>query len=249
MQTLLSRFRLLPITLFAVSLMLTVKLGAIWNDLNNVFDTSISITSAHAESASEKDHAAAEPDGEKHEGGKHADESQADESQATSQNAPPNGGKASGPSQPRLQSRSEIELLDQLAARRKKLDGWEREIGQRDALLKAAETRIDQKIQELKTMQANLDRLIKVYDDQQDGQIRSLVKIYENMKPKDAARIFQELDMETLLLVAERMKERKLAPIMAQMSPAKAKEVTVELARSRQPEQPETAAASKSGGA
>jgi flagellar motility protein MotE (MotC chaperone) len=54
------------------------------------------------------------------------------------------------------------------------------------------------------------------------------------MKPKDAARIFEKLDMETLLLVAERMKERKLAPIMAKMDPTKAKDITEELAQLRQ---------------
>jgi flagellar motility protein MotE (MotC chaperone) len=53
------------------------------------------------------------------------------------------------------------------------------------------------------------------------------------MKPKDAARIFEELDMDTLLLVSERMKERKLAPIMAKMNPARATEITVELSRLR----------------
>lgn len=239
MQPLLSRFRLLPITLFAASLMLTVKLGAIWNDLGNIADTSISVTAALAESAPKEDHGSAEPD----------TELDAEASQATAEQDTPNGGAAPHSGQPRAQSRSEIELLDQLAERRRTLDSWEHEIAQRDALLKAAESRIDKKVQELKAMQASLDSLIKVYDDQQDGQIRSLVKIYENMKPKDAARIFQELDMETLLLVAERMKERKLAPIMAQMNPGKAKEVTVELARLRRMEERETAATAKPGGA
>ena len=37
----------------------------------------------------------------------------------------------------------------------------------------------------------------------------------------------------SLLMVAERMKERKLAPIMAQMNPQKAKDMTVELSRLR----------------
>ena len=60
-----------------------------------------------------------------------------------------------------------------------------------------------------------------------------VIKIYENMKPKDAARIFDELDMDTLLLVAERMKERKLAPVMAQMKPTKAKDVTIRLSTLR----------------
>ena len=63
--------------------------------------------------------------------------------------------------------------------------------------------------------------------------MKSLVKIYENMKPKDAARIFEELDMDTLLSVAERMGERKLAPVMAKMNPIKAREVTVELSKLR----------------
>ena len=53
------------------------------------------------------------------------------------------------------------------------------------------------------------------------------------MKPKDAARIFEEMGMDTLLLVTERMSERKLAPIMAKMDPAKATEMTVELSRLR----------------
>jgi len=49
------------------------------------------------------------------------------------------------------------------------------------------------------------------------------------MKPKDAARIFEELEMGTLLEVAERMKERKLAPVMAELGPERAREMTVEL--------------------
>ena len=54
------------------------------------------------------------------------------------------------------------------------------------------------------------------------------------MKPKDAARILEELEMATLLQVAERMSERKLAPVMANMNPAKAKAITEELAKLRQ---------------
>ncbi len=131
-------------------------------------------------------------------------------------------------------SASEIELLQQLSGRRETLEVRERAAEKQQALLKAAEARIDQKVRELKSMQATIERLIETYDEQQEAKIRSLVKIYENMKPKDAARIFEKLDMETLLLVAERMKERKLAPIMAKMDPTKAKDITEELAQLRQ---------------
>ena len=72
--------------------------------------------------------------------------------------------------------------------------------------------------------------MIEQRDEKQEAQLRSLVKIYENMKPKEAARIFEGLDMTILLEVIDRMKERKSAPILARMDPDKAKEVTVELA-------------------
>ena len=51
--------------------------------------------------------------------------------------------------------------------------------------------------------------------------------------PKDAARIFEDLAMDTLLEVAERMAERKLAPVMAKMNPEKARAMTVELSQLR----------------
>ena len=103
----------------------------------------------------------------------------------------------------------------------------------RNGLLNAAEGRIDQKIAELQKLRSIIDSLIKKYDKEQDAKLESLVKIYENMKPKDAARIFEDLELDTLLEVSERMKERKLAGIIAKMSPQKAREITVELRRLR----------------
>ena len=134
---------------------------------------------------------------------------------------------------PTLLTQSEIDLLQQLAERREIIEARERELDMREGLIQAAESRIDKKVEELKTLQATIEQLVTQYDEQQAAKVASLVKIYENMKPKDAARIFEELDMDTLLLVAERMKERSLAPIMANMNPGKARDVTVDLAQRR----------------
>ena len=120
-----------------------------------------------------------------------------------------------------------------MGLRRDQLDAREQEMDLRNGLLSAAEGRIDQKIAELQKLRSIIDSLIKKYDKQQDAKLKSLVKIYENMKPKDAARIFEDLEMDTLLEVSERMKERKLAGIIAKMSPQKAREITVELRRLR----------------
>jgi flagellar motility protein MotE (MotC chaperone) len=58
-----------------------------------------------------------------------------------------------------------------------------------------------------------------------------LVKIYETMKPKAAAEIFNRLEMPILIRVIERMRAPKSVDVLARMEPAKAKQVTAELAR------------------
>ena len=134
---------------------------------------------------------------------------------------------------PTLFTDNEIKILQQLAGRRDLIEARAEELRIREGLLGAAEKRIDKKILEMRRLELAIKKLIKTHDRQEDLKMQSLVKIYEAMKPKDAARIFGELDINTLLMVAERMKERKLAPIMAQMNPERAKEMTVELTRIR----------------
>lgn len=135
---------------------------------------------------------------------------------------------------PSLFTENEIDLLQRLANRRETIETREAEVNTREGLLSAAERRINTKIQEMRQLQTTIQGLIKTHDEQEEKKLGSLVRIYENMKPKDAARIFEELDIDTLLRVAERMKERKLAPVMAKMNAEKAKQVTVELTRYRE---------------
>ena len=130
-------------------------------------------------------------------------------------------------------SDAEVDLLQALAERREEIDRRARRVGEREALLQAAERRIEEKVAELKSLQKRIEALLKQHEEQTEAQYRSLVKIYSNMKPKDAARIFEELDMDVLLPVVERMKERKSAPILAKMNADKAKSITTELAQRR----------------
>lgn len=132
-------------------------------------------------------------------------------------------------------SDSEIELLQDLAKRRDELDKRASALDQREALLTATEQRMDEKLAELKAVQAQIETGLQQQKDAQDAQYKSLVKTYETMKPKDAARIFDSLEMEVLIEVTQRMKEAKLAPVLAAMDPTKAQAVTVELAARRAP--------------
>ena len=130
------------------------------------------------------------------------------------------------PSDPFSLSDEEINLLQSLAERRKELDLRAHQLEQREVLLLAVERRIDEKVAALKLLQKSIEG-------ESENQYKSLVKIYENMKPKDAARIFEELDMAILLPVTERMKERKLAAVLAKMNTTNAMALTIQLAQRR----------------
>lgn len=127
-------------------------------------------------------------------------------------------------------TRTELELLQDLASRRAELDERDRMITVRQRLLEATEQKIDNKIASLKVLEKQLQALVIQIEEQEDAQLQSLVAVYEKMKPKDAARVFEQLDMDIQLSVAQRMKEAKMAPLMAAMSAEKARALTTALA-------------------
>ena len=130
-------------------------------------------------------------------------------------------------------TRSEIELLKELSKRREVLDKEKSDLNVREQVLKATETKIDKKVSELKTLQTQLEELMKQYEQKENSKILSLVKIYEAMRPKDAAKIFNELEMPVLLKVVSNMKEIKVAPVIASMDPIKARELSIELSKQK----------------
>lgn len=134
---------------------------------------------------------------------------------------------------------TEVEILKRLQQRRQKLEQWEADLRVKDNVLKVTQTKIDQKIEELRSLKKEVEKLLAQYNEKEDAKIRSLVKIYESMKPKDAAKVFEELEMDVLLQVIDRMKESKSALILAKMNPEKTKALTVMFAEQRKLETPE----------
>ncbi len=129
---------------------------------------------------------------------------------------------------------SELDLLQRLSERREVIAEQEKELDAREAMLRAAEARIDGKIAELQQLEQTLTDLVAEADAQQQAKINTLVNIYGAMKPKDAARIFNDLDMPILITVVESMRENKVAPILAQMDAVKATAVTEALTLRKQ---------------
>ena len=235
---LLGKIRIIPLTLFASALILTFKVSDIFNGFS-LEDSPLQLTKAFAqEKAPQKEDSASkgndqpDPAGKKEEpGGTDKDKTKGkdkgkDKGAGINEDNPDND--------PTLFTQSEIDLLQDLADRREFLERSAQQIKLREGLLRAAEKRIEKRVSELKQLETTIQGLIKTHDDQQESKMNSLVKIYEAMKPKDAARIFEQLDLDTILIVAERMKERRLAPVMAQMNPERAKDITVKLSKLRE---------------
>lgn len=242
------RIRLLPIAIFALILLLGAKVVDVWNGVGTLSVTQVRAQEQPAAASSQPRVASAAPDA-----------ATANRTSATpSQKAPPalvtapapatagaptqtaalssprDSEKAAGfPDDPTLYSQADIDVLQKLADRHAELEKWASDLAMREQLLKATENRLNSRLTELKGVQASLKSLLHQYNTDQEKKLGSLVKIYQDMKPKDAARIFEELDLDILLDVVERMKEAKVAPILAAMNPDKAKTITAELAQRR----------------
>ncbi|HEV2516221.1 MAG TPA: hypothetical protein VGV07_13285 [Devosia sp.] len=132
---------------------------------------------------------------------------------------------------------SESELLGRLGERRDSLDAREKELEMRLALVEAAEKRLDERTETLKAIEARINALVDEKKAAENEQFASIVAMYETMKPKEAATIFNQLDLAVLMRVAKAMNPRKMAPVLAKMDPLKARSLTAGLAM----EQPEPA--------
>ena len=127
-------------------------------------------------------------------------------------------------------SPAEIAILGSLSERREEIEKRAQALDLREQLLTAAEKRVNDRIAELKAIEAKINSQIASNDKANDERLKSVVQMYETMKPKDAARIFGRLDMGVLIDVAKRMNPRKMAVILAAMDPVTAQDLTVELA-------------------
>ena len=128
---------------------------------------------------------------------------------------------------------SELRVLEELAARRRALDEQARELDLRRLLIETAETQLQDRLQELEQLQSEIETLVEQHDAEEEAKLAQLVKIYETMKPKAAAEIFDRLEMEVLIEVVSRMREANSSDVLGRMDPARARALTAELANRR----------------
>lgn len=131
-------------------------------------------------------------------------------------------------------SAAERAILERLSERRQELDKRARELDIREGLIAEAEKRVETKLAEIKEAQAQLNVDTGKKNEADAARFKGLVAMYENMKPRDAAKIFDRLEVGVLLAVASQINPRRMADILAQMAPDSAERLTVELANHAQ---------------
>jgi flagellar motility protein MotE (MotC chaperone) len=128
------------------------------------------------------------------------------------------------------QTLSEAAVLESLGKRRAELQNYEQELVLRSSLVDAAEKKVAERQATLQALEDQISALVDQRTALEAGQFAGIVTLYQNMKPKDAANIFNSLDMEVLLRVAKLMNPRKMSPILAAMDATRAQELTVRMA-------------------
>jgi flagellar motility protein MotE (MotC chaperone) len=160
--------------------------------------------------------------------------------------APPEVAKPEGaavmPAQGAPVSPSERAILERLQSRRQELEARAREIDIRESLLKAAEKRIESKVQEMKAVESRISAVGEQKAEADAAHFKGIITMYENMKPKDAAKVFDRLEMPVLYEIASQIAPRKMSDILGLMTTEAAERLTTEMARRAGPDKSASAA-------
>src|SRR5262249_35221453 len=188
------RLRLLPILMFALVGGTTIKLGSVWNAFELSVGTESMAQTQPAPAPAEQPAAAsaaqpAEPAAAAPAEGAAPAEAHAPAEAGTEQASAPIDllqGQPEGEGtesdlagdttaepvvpDPFDYTDEEVDVLQQLSKRRQELDLRARQLDDREALIQAAEQRMDQKMAELKALQANLQDLMKQHSEAEEAE-------------------------------------------------------------------------------
>lgn len=122
------------------------------------------------------------------------------------------------------------ELLAALKKREARLAAQEQDIEMRERTVEVAEDEIDKQLEKLEQAEISLQQTITLASQSAEDDLSQLTNVYTNMKPKQAAALFEQMDASFAAGFLARMPPDNAARVLAGMSPEKAYHVSVELA-------------------
>ncbi|MCR8550516.1 hypothetical protein M4578_22060 [Salipiger sp. P9] len=135
-----------------------------------------------------------------------------------------------------LQCDAPEDLLASIQQERALLEAQKDRNAQHEAELDLASETLALEQQRLADLKTELEGLLAKVEAAHTSDVDRLVALYQNMKPKDAAAIMNDLDIEVSVMVLGTMNERDAAPILAALNPVRARAISqIILERSKLP--------------
>jgi len=142
---------------------------------------------------------------------------------------------ANAPARPE-QCETPEEVLQSLARERELIAAQKEDLASRKSELALAKEKLEIEKTALLELKSDIEALLARVKAAETEDLERLIGFYQNMKPTEAARIMDDLDIEVTILVLAKMKPRVAAPILAKMSPVRARAVSkIILERSQLP--------------
>lgn len=127
-------------------------------------------------------------------------------------------------------SADEVDHLRKLNDRKAELDAKEEELNRMEQELQTQKAALEKRMTELEDTRRKISSVLDDRVKADDQKIESLVQLYTNMRPPQAAKVFETLDEDLTVEVLSRMKKKNAADIMNLLKPEKAQVVSEKLA-------------------
>lgn len=121
-------------------------------------------------------------------------------------------------------------LLAAIRERDQQLNEREQRLIDREQVLRVATIKIEDQLQELADAEERLAATVAIVDSAAENDVQRLTSVYENMKPKNAASIFETMDINFAAGFLMRMRPDAAAAVMSNLSSEAAYSISVVMA-------------------
>jgi flagellar motility protein MotE (MotC chaperone) len=128
---------------------------------------------------------------------------------------------------PKRPSNSSVpEMVSYLETRNAELNKKEEQLKQKEEYLSQMEQQVENKLKELLAIQKEIQAFRTEREENQNAKVRSLAKIYGTMKPKEAAKLLENLEEPLVVEVISTMNATEAANILSNMDVKKAAKIS-----------------------
>jgi flagellar motility protein MotE (MotC chaperone) len=132
-------------------------------------------------------------------------------------------------------SDEEVTLFTKLDARKQQLDGREADLNKLDEELQLQKQELEKRLAELEDLRVKIANRLEDKVKLDEQKVETLVSVYSNMKPAQAAKVMEGVNEDLVVAVLGRMKNKSAAEILNLMDSEKAKKISEKFVGFREP--------------